>query len=140
MFHLHLHLLTPVGRVQKVAPLPTMSALPLARSVAAKIYSHAAHLSSPRTLQKPPSHYLALPIIPQRWQSRRTYISQSRKQNAAQVNLDTEIRFGKEHFIPETGKQPTEVGVPGPDTMMSPTAGRYSIDSKLLYCSYLTFI
>lgn len=120
-----------------------MSAFPLARSAAARICSHAAQLPSPCTLQKPLSRCLASPIVLQRWQSRRTYISPSQKQNAAHVNLDTEIRLGKEHFISETGKQPTEVRVPSgidPDTMVSPTTGGCPIDSKLQYCSSLNSI
>lgn len=105
-----------------------MSALPAARSAAARICSHTARPSTLRALQRPVYRCLAAPAIPQRLQTCRNYVSASKKNNAAQVNLDTEIRLEKEHFISETGRQPSDVHVPGidADAMMSPTAGTSS--------------
>ncbi|KAF8429217.1 cysteine desulfurase [Tirmania nivea] len=102
-----------------------MTALPVARSAAARICSHTTRPSTLRTLQRPLYRRLAAPVIPQRLQACRNYVSPSKKNNAAQVNLDTEIRLEKEHFISETGRQPGDVHVPGidADAMMSPTAG-----------------
>lgn len=105
-----------------------MSALPAARSAAARICSLTAQPSTIRTLQRPLYRCLVAPVIPQRLQACRSYVSQSKKNNAAQVNLDTEIRLEKEHFVSETGRQPGDVHVPGidADAMMSPTAGTSS--------------
>jgi len=99
-----------------------MSALPAA---VARICFHTSRRSTLRTLQRPLYQCRAAPVIPQRLQACRSYVSPSKKNNAAQVNLDTEIRLEKEHFVSETGRQPGDVHVPGigADAMMSPTAG-----------------
>lgn len=70
--------------------------------------------------------------------SRRTYVSESKRDNA-QVNVDTTIRADQKAFFQETGKLPESQIVPGTnvnaDAMMSPMAGML-IRSSRIYNAY----
>lgn len=113
-----------------------MSALPVA---AARICSRPSTL---RAVRRPLFRCLAAPAIPQRvQQASRNYVSPSKKRNAAQVNLDTEIRLDKEHFMSKTGVQPGDVRVPSgvdPDAVLSSTAGT-SPSSSIFLEKVLTY-
>ncbi|KAI9845007.1 MAG: cysteine desulfurase [Sclerophora amabilis] len=57
---------------------------------------------------------------------RRSYVSESKKDNA-QVNVESAMKADQKDFIAQTGKHPSEVSMPGADmgaeAMMSPAAG-----------------
>lgn len=66
-------------------------------------------------------------IAQQRTTTRRTYVSETKRDNAS-VNVDTAIRADQKAFFQETGKLPEQQTVPGTsvnaDAMMSPMAGK----------------
>ena len=71
--------------------------------------------------------------IPEQRTSRRTYVSESKRDNA-QVNIDTTIRADQKAFFQETGKLPESQIVSGTnvsaDAMLSPMAGMLLISSQ----------
>lgn len=62
--------------------------------------------------------------------SKRTYVSESKKDNA-QISVDTAIRADQKKFFAETGKVPGEQPMMGSaanaDAMMSPMAGKSTL-------------
>lgn len=65
--------------------------------------------------------------------ARRTYVSESKKDNA-QVNVDSAIRADQKAFFAETGKRPQDVDMAGvsvnAEAMMSPMAGMHFSDIR----------
>ncbi|KAI9683216.1 MAG: cysteine desulfurase, partial [Bogoriella megaspora] len=72
------------------------------------------------------SRYVAAATSSPGVSGRRTYVSETKKQNAT-VNVDTAIRADQKAFLQETGKRPGEVQLPttgmSADVAMNPSAG-----------------